>query len=493
MKDILLIFLFLGIITTALLITEYIAKSRKSLQELSRKSLHIISCLLAAISPWIIEYRHLCYTAFFMTIATLVLLKFNLLRGIDSHQRKSWGIFFLSLAYLALILFLENHKWIITVSLVILALADSFAALTGSYFSKKYFNLSSDKKSIPGSIVFFLTTTIILTSFYVVGYNTVIVYSAVAELKYFILFAVMASVILTVFEAISSKGFDNFSVPIITAVLLYTLVQSGGHELIISFSSGMLLAGAVAFISYKVRFLTLSGAFATFLLAGFIFGYGGWKWSLPILTFFVLSSLLSKIRKGINEKVETYFEKTSVRDHMQVFANGGLGGILVIINQIAPNELFYYMYIASLAAVCADTWATEIGTLIKTRTYNILNFRITEQGISGGISALGTFGGLLGAFVISLSGFFWIQADTLNYFLLIILSGLFGTSFDSFLGATIQIQYKCKLCSKITEKENHCGQKSIPFKGYEWINNDIVNLLSGAAGIFMITILSGLL
>ncbi len=210
----------------------------------------------------------------------------------------------------------------------------------------------------------------------------------------------------------------------------------------------MFFASIIAFLSVKARFLTVGGAIAAFILAGLIFGLGGIKWSVPILTFFILSSILSKLRKKRNVEVEIFFEKSGVRDHYQVIANGGLGGVLVILYAIYPNELFYLIYLATLSAVCADTWATEIGTWKKTATYNILNLKPIEQGTSGGISIIGSIGATLGSFAIALSGIGWIEIAYIHYVILILLAGLFGSFFDSVLGATIQEQNKCSVCNK---------------------------------------------
>ena len=95
--------------------------------------------------------------------------------------------------------------------------------------------------------------------------------------------------------------------------------------MLVNFIICTIIAFVIAVISFKIKFLTKSGSIATFLLAAVIFSFGGLKWSLPILSFFILSSILSKIRKKQNEKVETYFEKSGTRDHMQVIANGGIG------------------------------------------------------------------------------------------------------------------------------------------------------------------------
>ncbi len=245
---------------------------------------------------------------------------------------------------------------------------------------------------------------------------------------------------------------------------------------------GILFAGLISGVSFRVKFLTLSGSIATFILASFIFGLGGIKWSVPILTFFVLSSILSKLRKKKNESVEIYFEKSGVRDYLQVIANGGLGGILVIINTINPNEIYYLIYLATLSAVCADTWATEIGTWKKTATYNILNFKPVEQGVSGGISAIGTIGAVLGSIAILFSGILWIDISYIHYAILIITTGVFGSMIDNILGATIQAQNKCLVCNKVTERNIHCGTEADHFSGLKWINNDVVNFFSGIAG-----------
>ncbi len=50
--------------------------------------------------------------------------------------------------------------------------------------------------------------------------------------------------------------------------------------------------------------------------------------------FFLLSSLLPKIIKSKNKEVETYFEKSGARNYLQILANGGLGGMLVILNAV---------------------------------------------------------------------------------------------------------------------------------------------------------------
>ncbi|MBN1301686.1 MAG: DUF92 domain-containing protein [Melioribacteraceae bacterium] len=308
--------------------------------------------------------------------------------------------------------------------------------------------------------------------------------------SYIVKFAFLITVGAAITSAVllSDPSSEKFTIPLISFIFVY--IYTDKPDFIIPVITGFFAAAVIALVSYRVKFLTLNGSIATFLLAGFIFGLGGWKWSIPILSFFILSSILSKIRKQVHAEIEGYFEKSGVRDYLQVFANGGLGGILVVVNFFYPEELFYAMYLASLAAVCADTWATEIGTLKKTSTYNILNFKKVEQGVSGGISVAGTLGAFAGALTIYLSGILWIETHIFENLIFVLLAGVGGSLFDSLLGATIQVQYICASCERLTEKTEHCNVTSRYYRGLTWMNNDTVNLFASFAGIFIIVIIN---
>lgn len=254
--------------------------------------------------------------------------------------------------------------------------------------------------------------------------------------------------------------------------------------MILNLVLGVILGLIISIISYKLKLLTLNGAIATFILAWIIFSFGQIKWTIPILTFFVFSSLLSKLRKKINPKVESYFQKSDERDHVQVMANGGFPGILVLINQIHCSELFYIAYVSSIAAACSDTWATEIGTMSNSKTLNIINFQQVEQGISGGVSLIGFIGAALGAVLISVSGLPWFN-NISEIILIIFFSGFLGSTFDSVLGSTLQTKFSCTVCDKITENKFHCGKISVHTNGIKWLNNDAVNFATSLFGGFI--------
>jgi uncharacterized membrane protein len=55
--------------------------------------------------------------------------------------------------------------------------------------------------------------------------------------------------------------------------------------------------------------------------------------------------------------------------------------------------------------------------------------------------------------------------------------------FDSLLGATVQAQFYCHSCRKGTEQRTHrCGTKTIRSSGLDFVDNDVVNMLSSVFG-----------
>ncbi len=269
------------------------------------------------------------------------------------------------------------------------------------------------------------------------------------------------------------------------------LVQQGTSVPVNQFVLGFFLSLIISGVAWKVKFLTIGGSIGTFLLAFLIFGLGGWQWTFPILSFFIFSSFFSKLREKKNPAVSEYFGKSGSRDFYQVLANGGLGGVLVFINHIFPNSVWFYTYSGIIASSCADTWATEIGTMAKHKTYNILKFRMVEQGSSGGVSLTGLGGSLAGALFISLISVLYVDNNKIDFILLITFAGFTAALIDSLLGASVQAQYRCPVCNRIVDNRRHCNTDAVKYRGIIMINNDFVNLAAGLSGGLIVFSLTG--
>ncbi|MCQ3936201.1 MAG: DUF92 domain-containing protein [Chloroflexi bacterium] len=267
------------------------------------------------------------------------------------------------------------------------------------------------------------------------------------------------------------------------------------------FPLGFLLAIVIAFLAYKARSLNQSGAAAAAFTGTIIFGIGGLPWAVLLLTFFITSSALSRAFKKRKQGLDEKFSKGHQRDAGQVFANGGLATLFAALHFFFPHQPWTWIgFAASLAAVNADTWATELGVLNPHPPRLITNLRRrVEKGTSGGISIYGTLASLAGSGLIALLAVLFIPTDIpvtdqWSLFLLITFAGLAGSLFDSFLGATVQAMYYCPTDDKETEKHplHTCGTPTAHIRGWKWLDNDWVNVACGAFGVFM-ALLPGLM
>lgn len=258
---------------------------------------------------------------------------------------------------------------------------------------------------------------------------------------------------------------------------------------------GAMLAAIIAALAYRRGSLDFSGALGAVLVGTLIFAGGGLVWGILLVAFFVTSSVLSHYHARAKEPLAEKFQKGSRRDIGQVLANGGWGACLALAFAIVPQPILFFAFVGTVATVNADTWATELGVLSKQPPRLITNGQIVAVGSSGGITMLGTLVALGGALLIGglafaateAAAFFptWFDSVSGAAFLVPIagLSGLLGSLFDSFLGATVQAIYYCDFDQKETESARHrCGRETRLVRGWRWLSNDWVNLFASVMG-----------
>lgn len=254
---------------------------------------------------------------------------------------------------------------------------------------------------------------------------------------------------------------------------------------------GLLTAAAVGAAAWKAGALSRSGAAAAVITGGLIFGLGGLAWAALLLAFFISSSLLSRLFSGRKAALTEKFSKGSRRDWAQVTANGGLGALLALAWSLGDQPAWAWAAFAgAMAAVNADTWATELGVLNPKPPRLITTFRIVERGASGGVSPLGSLAAVGGAALVACLALVFTPGgmDTFQAALPILakvtLAGVCGALFDSLLGASVQAIYFCPTCNKETERHplHTCGTGTIHRRGWRWLNNDMVNFFASLIG-----------
>ncbi|MEC0201721.1 DUF92 domain-containing protein [Paenibacillus lautus] len=252
---------------------------------------------------------------------------------------------------------------------------------------------------------------------------------------------------------------------------------------LIGAAGALIVAGA----AYRKRSLSESGAAAAILMGTIYYGAGNVFWFGTLLLFFITSTLLSRYGKQRKADLEKSYAKTGRRDAGQVFANGGIGMVLCLLNAWFPSELWVFLFIGVMATVTADTWATEVGSLSRKPPRSVMNGKVLTAGESGGVSWVGSTAAAIGSILIGaggwlLAGWSGMNAEILPYVLAALAGGLVGAFADSYLGATLQVMYRCRVCGKSVEVSHHCGEDTVRTRGAAWMSNDAVNLVSSLLG-----------
>lgn len=252
---------------------------------------------------------------------------------------------------------------------------------------------------------------------------------------------------------------------------------------------GVVLAAAIALVAYRAGSLSRSGAIAA-TIVGAVCIAAGWDWGILLIAFFVSSSALSRFGTEVKERrTSSIVAKGGTRDAMQVLANGGLFACAALLALLTRWSGWPAIGAGALAAASADTWGTEIGTLVGRRPRLLTTWRQVDAGVSGGVTAPGLLASLAGALFVA--GVAFALGWPASVARAALIGGVAGALADSLLGALWQSRRRCVQCETATERLVHtCGSSTVPAGGLAWLDNDSVNALASlvGAGVALLTL-----
>jgi phytol kinase len=198
--------------------------------EFTRKLVHLGTGILTLLFPILLNnhWPVLFLCASFALILFLS-LKFNLLKSINAIDRKSHGsisypisVYFCYLAYdycsSRYSNFNGNYIYFY-LPILTLAICDPVAALTGKRWPLGKYKIGKDHKSMMGSSMFFLSA-------FVLSFILMYMLNSKDHLLLTLTSSAILALISCLAEALSPNGLDNLSIPLVSVITLYIIMNT---------------------------------------------------------------------------------------------------------------------------------------------------------------------------------------------------------------------------------------------------------------------------
>lgn len=146
--------------------------------------------------------------------------KFDIIKSMerddDSGEEKTLGTVFYAISLLIVVMlcfgFFKNTI-IGLVGILVMGYGDGFAAIAGKSIRSKEFTILGGKKSLAGCSTMFIISLIIISC--ALAYFNV---------QFWYIKSIIIALVATIFEAISVKGTDNLTVPILTTLMVWMVL-----------------------------------------------------------------------------------------------------------------------------------------------------------------------------------------------------------------------------------------------------------------------------
>ena len=312
---------------------------------------------------------------------------------------------------------------------------------------------------------------------FAVSLATPIIFSSIFGMGLELWQCIIIALFSTELELFVGYGLDNIAVTLGVSGLSYlfmTLPTVGDYVLPI------ILTPVIVALAYRKNALTVGGIFgALFLDLATSLAFGNFGFLL-ICIFFGGSVVIDKFKKRYKEKHsesgEVAEKRGECRDIVQVAANGFVALLAALLYMQSLSHILVIVFCTAIAEAFADTTASGVG-VFSGNVYDPFRMRRCEKGESGGMSPLGTLSSLVASFIIALTAYLFGRISPLEL-IIVTLSGFLGAVFDSMLGSLLQVKYRCPVCKRTVEVEEHCGTATERISGISAVNNDTVNFLS---------------
>ncbi len=265
-----------GVFAIVLVSAEIWIRVGNAKPEWTRKLVHVGGGLIGLALPFLIRSP----LVVLMLTASLSAIfffggRFGLLRSLHGVDRKSKGSEYYPLAIFLVFLIAADQPWLYVSALLVLAVADAFAALIGSRYGLLRYEVEDEYKSVEGSLVF------LVVAFLAVHLPMLLMTDLPPAVT--VLSALLVAMLVTGFEAISLRGTDNLFIPIAVCFVLQKITTKPVAEIAYQNLSFIAIFAIMALIAWRFRSFNAGGMLAVVLFTFATWSLGSRRWALPVL------------------------------------------------------------------------------------------------------------------------------------------------------------------------------------------------------------------
>jgi len=312
--------------------------------EWTRKLVHLGGGLIGLSLPWLVE-SPLVVLLLTASLSALFVLgeRWNFLKSLHKVERKTRGSEYYPLAIWLVFVLAADRPWLYLSAVLVLAVADAFAALIGSRYGRHRYEVEDEFKSVEGSAVFFVI------AFIAVCVPMLLMTDLPRAVC--VLSALLVSALVTIFEAISLRGTDNLFVPIAVVFVLQKITTKPVEHIAWQNVALVGIVALVLLIASRIEWFNAGGSltFILFVFAAWSLG-PRFRWVIPVFIGFavlVIARLLAGRRDRRRLKV-TAVARTVIVPFL----------FLLAANTTSQFDRFYPSYLAACAVVFVMIFAT---------------------------------------------------------------------------------------------------------------------------------------
>jgi len=283
LRDVLGVIAILALLPLLLLSVKWASRRYQLRPELKRKAVHVGMGLATLSFPWVFTSVWAVAVLGLLSILALALVKRMEAKGggeavLHAVDRHSHGDILFPTA-VVIVFWWADGEWIYyVIPILILTLADAAGAIIGTKYGTVKFPILDGWKSLEGSALFFLVA-------FLSAHIPLLLGTQIGRAEV-LLIALILAVVVMLFEAICTRGWDNLVVPLASAYLLRLYSTASVPDLLLRLAIvGVMLL--LILVTRRRTSLDAGGLMAIVILAYACWTCGDWRYLIPPLILYI--------------------------------------------------------------------------------------------------------------------------------------------------------------------------------------------------------------